>query len=235
MFWVKTFGATLLDSPDILYKKVIALNEKVCCVFGAGDITDKVNIPDGAFIIAADGGLDHLNKLGIVPNVVLGDFDSFVTEKPNSSFVQYPKEKDYTDMFIAVQYGYDKGFRDFVIYGGLGGKRFDHSIANLQLLEHFAKKGCKVILYGKNEAVTAVSAHFSSPASISFDSTYEGYISLFAFGGAVTGLTIKGLKYELEDSLLTTDFPLCVSNEFCGKTAEISFNTGTLIIINSLM
>lgn len=211
---------------------MIALNKKVCCIFGAGDVPDKIIIPDKAFIIAADGGLSHLNTLGLTPDIVLGDFDSYSNVISYENIIKYPKEKDYTDMFLAVKYGFDHNFRDFYIYGGLGGKRFDHSVANLQMLEHFSKKGCKINLYGKNQVVTAISAD-SSPASIAFDASCQGYISLFASGGKVTGLTIKGLKYELENSKLLTDFPLCVSNEFCGKDAAISIHTGTLIIIHS--
>lgn len=210
------------------------MNITKCFIFGAGDVPDVVNIPDNAFIIAADGGLAHLNRLGISPDMILGDFDSYKDEIYGINFIKYPKEKDFTDMFIAVQYAYKKGFTDICIYGGLGGNRFDHSVANLQLLEHFSKKGCKVVLYGKNEIVTAISAHFSSPASISFDASHKGYISLFASGEKVTGLTINGLKYELENSELCTDFPLGVSNEFCNKSAEITLKTGTLILIYSI-
>ena len=209
------------------------MNKTSCCIFGAGDVPDVINIPDNAYIIAADGGLGYLNKLGVNPDIILGDFDSYKEEISSSNFIKYPKEKDFTDMFIAVQYAHRRGFTNIFIYGGLGGNRFDHSVANLQLLEHFAKKGCNINLYGKNEIVTAISGVPSSPASISFDASHKGFISLFASGDKVTGLTIKGLKYELENSALSTDFPLGVSNEFCNKSAEITIKTGTLILIYS--
>ncbi len=209
------------------------LMDRICIIFGAGDLyVDKVDIPDGAVVIAADGGLRHTEYLGIKPDIILGDFDSFDLETVKDDRIVYPKEKDFTDMFIAVQHGYDMCIRKFIIYGGLGGKRIEHSIANLQLVEHFTKLGCEVILQADGEKITAIHANdFKEKAAISFSSNECGYISVFATGGDVLGLCIKGLKYELENKILKTDFPLGVSNEFCGKDAEISINSGTILIV----
>ena len=207
------------------------MNQKICCIFGAGDFTDSHTMPDNAFYIAADGGLKHLEKLNITPDVILGDFDSYDIKDYKENCIVFPKEKDYTDMFLAVKYAHELGYKEIHIYGGLGGKRFDHTFANIQMLEYYLKLGCKVILFGANEVITAISAHNRKAASISFDETNSGYISLFAVGGNVSGLTIKGLKYELNNATITTDFPLCVSNEFCSKQADISISSGTLLII----
>lgn len=207
--------------------------DRICVIFGAGDLyVDKVDIPDGAVVIAADGGLHHTEHLGIKPDFIMGDFDSYNINSINAKCIVYPKEKDYTDMFIAVQHGFDMGIRKFIIYGGLGGRRIEHTIANLQLLEYFTKLGCGIILQGDCEKITAIHNNNSKDGvSMNFTSNESGYISLFAAGGDVLGLCIKGLKYELENEVLKTDFPLGVSNEFCGEDAEISLTSGTLVIV----
>ena len=66
---------------------------------------------------------------------------------------------------------------------------------------------------------------------MSFDENYTGYISVFALDGDVKGLTVTGLKYQLEEKTLESDFPLGVSNEFCGEKSNISFSSGTLLIV----
>ena len=204
------------------------MEKKACYIFCAGDLYDeKINIPDNALVIAADGGLKHTDALGIKPDVILGDFDSH--EKPDCDCIVYPTQKDYTDSFIAAKYALENGIKTVHMYGVLGGKRLDHTVANLAMLEHFARLGVDITLHGDSQLVTAV--HAEKSASVYFDESASGYISLFAVGGNVEALSIKGLKYELENYTLKSEFPLGVSNEFTGKCAEITFGSGTLMII----
>ena len=208
--------------------------KKSCCIFGAGDLYVKqVCIPSDALVIAADGGLYHLRTLGIRPDVFLGDFDSADKADAGENCVVFPSEKDYTDMFLAVEYGVKAGCTEFDLYGALGGTRFEHTYANLQLLEHFAAQGHILRLHGDGEIITAVSQPSSSAQdkTIYFDESHRGYLSLFAMGGEVRGVTLKGLKYPLDKQTLRTDFPLGVSNEFCGVPSEIRFTSGTLLMI----
>lgn len=203
-----------------------------CIIFGAGDLYIKdIAVPSDTMVIAADGGIYHTKKLGIRPDVILGDFDSSDIKEHTKDAIVFPAEKDYTDMFLAIEHGYNAGIRTFHIYGALGGKRIDHTIANLQILEHFAKLNCEIFLYGENQIITAISAINDKGATVQFDSSLSGYISLFAVGSKVTGLTINGLKYTLYDYTLTTDFPICISNEFCGFESTIKFSSGTLLIV----
>ena len=98
------------------------MNDKVCYIFGAGDLyAASVDLPQAAFVIAADGGLYHAKKLGITPDVFLGDFDSADKKDAGENRVVFPSKKDYTDMFLAVEYGRKQGYTVFEIYGGLGG------------------------------------------------------------------------------------------------------------------
>lgn len=188
----------------------------------------EIAIPEDAMVIAADGGLKHTEKLGITPDIILGDFDS--AEKPDCECIVYPSEKDYTDSFIAAKYAFDNGIKTIHMYGVFGGERLDHTVANLAMLEYFAKMGCDITLHGGKQAVQAFFAD-GERTSIRFDAVNSGYISLFAMGGDIKGLDVKGLKYELSDYTLTTAFPLGVSNEFTGNPSEISFMSGTLMVI----
>ena len=100
-----------------------------CIIFGAAEF-DRLAEPIclGDFVIAADGGLRHTKKLSILPDEILGDFDS-LGYVPDTGVV-YPVEKDDTDTMLAVRRGLELGFRRFVIYGGLEGRRLDHTVAN---------------------------------------------------------------------------------------------------------
>ncbi len=208
------------------------MKKNSCYIFCAGDLyTDSVKIPEDCLVIAADGGIYHTNKLNIKPDIILGDFDSSEFKDTDTPRIIYPTEKDYTDSFIAVQHGFDLGIRNFRIYGALGGKRLEHTLANIQMLRYFCEKGCDITLSGDGQIVKAFSSQYTP--KLTFDKSYKGYISIFAASESVEGLTVKGLKYELENSTLTNSFPLGISNEFTGKTAEITFKTGTLILVYS--
>lgn len=205
---------------------------KSCYIFCAGDLyAEFVDIPKDALVIAADGGLYHTEALGIRPDVILGDFDSH--PKPDSDCIIYPTEKDFTDSFIAVKYAYDMGISDIFVYGALGGKRLEHTIANLQMCEYYTRLGCKIILFGDNQMVYTYHSD-GELVKIMLDEKNSGYVSIFAVGGSVEGVSIKGLKYSLENSVLSSSFPLGVSNEYIGKKPEISFTKGTIMVISCI-
>ena len=186
---------------------------------------DALAAPVGAedFLLAADGGLRHLNKLNLKPHGILGDFDSlgFVPEGAQV----FPVEKDDTDSIYAMRMGLERGYRDFVLYGGLGGSRMDHSIANLQSLLFLAARGARGRIYGDGSCCTLIKNE-----SISFPAEMKGNVSVFCMDGEARGVSIKGLKYELENAVLRSDFPIGVSNSFTGKTGHIAVRQGTLLV-----
>ena len=184
-------------------------------------------------IIALDGGLVYCEKNNIRPDYIIGDFDSLPEEKkallakyPKERILRLPCEKDDTDMLAAIKFAAQKGITDFVIYGGLGG-RLSHTIANLQCLMFLKEHGMTGILLGADTKVFLLQNE-----SYTFDKNESGYISVFAYSKAARGITLKNLKYELTDSVLTQSFPLGVSNEFIkGKTAQISVKDGSILDI----
>ena len=196
-----------------------------CVIFCAAEC-DGLARPIGpeSFVIAADGGLRHTEKLGIAPDAVLGDFDSlgFCPEGANV----FPVEKDDTDAMLAVRLGLERGCGEFLLYGSLDGPRLDHTVANFQTLQFLADHGAAGYLIGNTTMVTVV-----KNGEITFPAGLSGTISVFCMGPDAVGVTEKGLFYGLENASLTSGFPLGVSNHFTGEAAEISVKNGSLLVL----
>ena len=175
------------------------------------------------FVIAADGGLVHTEKLGIIPHEILGDFDS-LGHVPTGANV-FPVEKDDTDAMLAVRRGLDLGYREFILYGSLDGPRLDHTVANFQTLQYLADHGAAGYLVGNSCIVTVL-----KEGEISFPAGKEGTISVFCMGADAHGVTLRGLQYPLTDGTLTAGFPLGVSNHFIGKQASVAVREGCLLL-----
>lgn len=198
----------------------------ICYIVGAGECGKLDFIPDKSdMIIAADGGLRYLEKAGINPDVIIGDFDSLGINPEGENVIRLKPEKDITDMHAAVSIGLEKGYNKFKLYGALGG-RIDHSLANIQLTASLSQRNIKAEICDKKSYITAI-----TNGCIRFDSSRKGYISVFSHSDVSEGVSIDGLKYELNNSDLKNTFPLGVSNEFIGKPSEISVRSGTLIIV----
>ena len=196
-----------------------------CVIFCAAEF-DSLLVPIGQadFVLAADGGLRHPEKLNITPDGILGDFDS-LGYVPESAKV-FPVEKDDTDAMLAVRLGLQRGFREFLIYGGLGGERLDHTVANFQTLQFLADHGASGYLIGRDQLVTVL-----KNGALRFPAAAEGIVSVFCMGADAAGVTLRGLQYPLDSSTLTAGFPLGVSNHFLGKPSEISVKEGSLLVI----
>lgn len=202
--------------------------EKVCCVFGAGAYgtqRPEAAALSGALAIAADGGYAQMERWGIEPHLVVGDFDSLGRIPQGVEVVRHPVMKDDTDMMLAVEEGLARGCGRFLIYGGLGG-RLDHALANLHILAMLARRRCPAFLLGADCAITAVCG-----GTLAFAPGHKGTISIFAWGGAAKGISLTGLLYPLEDAELSPERPLGVSNEFTGQAAKIRVADGTLIVL----
>lgn len=205
---------------------------KICVIFGAGEYyAGTPVVPDGAYVVAADGGLDHTRELGIVPDVMVGDFDSLEGRPPRTDVrtITLPSLKDDPDMLSALKVGWAAGCREFHVYGGLGG-RIDHTISGIQLMTLLAGHGASGYLYGDGLIVTAITdGKLSFPAHpVPEDGRM---VSAFSHSDVSLGVNEPGLKYELKDSTLTNTMVQGISNEFRdGIDAAISVEHGTLIV-----
>lgn len=202
---------------------------KECWIFGSGEITDysAYNVPADAYIIAADGGYSHVKRLGLVPDLLLGDFDSLTDEMPkNCRIMTVPAEKDDTDMMLAVKTALNEGYENMILCGGLGG-RLDHTIANIQTLEYIAKHKVNGMIYSERNTIL-----LQQKGCRSYKKQEGVYFSLFALTETAE-VTTRGTKYNLTDYKLTRDFPLGVSNEIVEEYADVEVKSGILLVLFS--
>ena len=142
------------------------------------------------------------------------------------TFTRALTEKDDTDMVFALRRGLDMGYRRFVLLGGLGG-RLEHTLGNLQLLDWLSTQGAVGFLAGEKTAATCI----RDGSSITFPDYMTGYLSVFCNSGTAQGVTLTGLKFLLENAVLTSSFPVGVSNEFLGQPAQVSVREGCLLLV----
>ena len=198
---------------------------KKCYIVGAGDFPYGFEPCEGDLVIAADGGYDSLKKNGIRCDLLIGDLDSIQDVPSGMEILRHPVKKDETDMHLAFLEGKRRGYADFCIYGGTGGRE-DNTFANYSLLLYIKEAGCRATLYGKKNITTVIKNEEAS-----FDGEVGLHFSAFALGGCAVGVTIRGLEYECENITLTPEFPLAVSNRFIGKTASVKVDTGALLVM----
>lgn len=198
---------------------------KQCVIFCAAEfeaLLQPIRAED--YLIAADGGLRHTQKLRITPHEILGDFDSLGYTPADAAV--FPVEKDDTDAMLAVRRGLALGYRKFLLYGSLDGPRLDHTVANFQTLQFLCDHEAAGILAGNTMLATVV-----KNGCLSFPEGCTGTVSVFCMGADAHGVTLKGLYYPMENGTLTAGFPLGVSNHFTGVPGEIIVKDGSLLVI----
>ena len=199
---------------------------KTCYIVAAGDANDiNIEKEENDIIIACDAGLEHCRNNRINPDYVIGDFDSLGFIPQNNNVIILPVEKDDTDTSYAVKYAMENGFTRFVIFCGTGGKRPEHTYANIALLGFISKNCGEAFLVDKSCVITAI-----TDSVIHFDENMSGDISVFSFDTRSCGITEKGLKYSLDNVTLNNTDIIGVSNSFIGMKSSVSVEKGTLII-----
>jgi thiamine pyrophosphokinase len=189
------------------------------------DIRGSVGLTADDFVICADGGYAYARKENIIPDVIIGDFDSWQGELPEDiKIIRFPIEKDDTDTLLCLKYGMEQGFLEFVIAGGMGG-RIDHTVANLQCMSFAAEHGKKIWMIDSRNAVTIIDG-----CSIEIKKQEGRKLSLLSFSEECRGVSAKGVRYPLQNAVLKNDFPLGASNEFIAETAEITCLFGKLLV-----
>jgi len=210
--------------------------KKRCFIAGAGEFDERVSPGVDDFVIAADGGFVALTFRGYTPDLLVGDFDSINKDylpdyiklmEDNSRVIRTPAEKDDTDMMLAVKQGLERGYKEFIINGGLGG-RLDHTLANVQTLVYLTQQGACGVLAGRDEFITAIK---NSEIKLKPNKHINSTVSIFCAKDKAEGVTLKGLKYPLKNATITSDYPIGISNETTGKIATISVTGGILIVM----
>ena len=200
---------------------------KVCYVIGAGEFYGELSPTPSDLVIAADGGLDTLLSLGVRCDLLVGDMDSLKGTPTGIEAVKHPVEKDETDMHLAYLEGVKRGYKKFVLFGGVGGRE-DHTFANYSLLLYAKQHGHDMKLVSKSGTVFVIKDEEIKLAGKKGDT-----LSVFAFGSVCAGVSIRGAKYETDKITLSPDFPLGVSNEFACECVSISVESGNLLVMHS--
>ena len=200
---------------------------KRCFIFAAGTFYGLRERPaPGDLVIAADAGYRVCQQAGIVPDLLLGDFDSMDQPADFSNVHRSPVEKDDTDTMLAVKTALEQGCGTVYIYGGTGGKRLDHTLANLQSLLYLRRRGARGWLYDNDFIWTAIENE-----TLTVEKTVEwGLFSAFCLGDRAEGIDETGFQYPLRDATLTPEFPLGVSNHILEPQARITVRKGALAV-----
>ncbi len=201
---------------------------KICSIIcGSPDgRLDKSSVE--GLVICADSGLDHAKAAGITPDIAVGDFDSCHCALPEGvEVIRVSPIKDDTDTVLAADTAIERGCTELRFFCALGG-RFDHSFANVQMLEYLRGRGVKAVLYGGNESIRLL----ADGESIILQNQ-GGFVSVFALSD-VAEVTEIGMKYPLEHYPMKRSFPLGISNEIAAEYGEITVHSGTAIVCISL-
>ena len=199
----------------------------ICYIVGAGEFYGEFTPTKGDLVIAADGGYSKLTELGITPDVLVGDMDSLPCRLPAEGveIIRHPVEKDETDAYLAYRIGRERGYTDFMLYGGVGG-RPDHTFANYSLLYGAKLDGYNITLVDKDYDIFVINNE-----SVTLIGERGKTFSVFAIGGECSSVTIQGAKYCCESVTLTEAFSLGVSNSFVDTPVYVSAEGGALLIM----
>ena len=217
--------------------------KKVLIITGGRTDTDFVTeaykeySPD--VVIVADRGVMAAKELDIIPDYIVGDFDSgdtTVVEYFKSQFEVYGKpmvrtfnpEKDETDTELAISLALTLNPKEIVLLGATG-TRLDHTMANIELLYRMMESGVKARII---DEYNVISIH-DKEITLKRDKAFGEYFSLIPFTENVKGLNIRGAKYEVENYILSSGSSLGVSNEFMKNIVKISFDSGILILFQT--
>ena len=202
---------------------------KRCVIVGGADIGNyeyvRSLLSGEDFFVFCDSGLKHMDRLGVRPSLIVGDFDSHENPHLEAETIVLPREKDDTDTVYGVKEALKRGFDTFLLIGVVGG-RLDHTLGNVSILlylDAIGKNGVIVDDYSEMEIVS------SSPVSVS---DRYAYFSLLNVSGRAKGVTIQNAKYPLDNAEITCEYQYGISNEVLpGRTAIVSVRDGRLLLI----
>lgn len=203
-----------------------------CVVIGGADITryDRIRpyLREDDFYICCDSGLKHREGLGIVPDLIVGDFDSHADPHLAVETITLPCEKDDTDTVFAVKEALGRGFEEFLLVGVIGG-RLDHTLGNVSLLLMLSAQGKTAVAVDDFSEMEMVDRR---PAQIS---DAYAFFSLLNISGTARGITIQNAKYPLDGAEITCEYQYGISNEVLpGKTAQVWVREGRLLLVKVL-
>lgn len=208
---------------------------KTAAVFCGADIKDYgfLNAIDlsSAYIICADSGLRHAKALGIKPNLIVGDHDSWHGTYPDGSEkIECRPEKDFTDTDICIREAIGSGYDTILLFGATGG-RLDHEFSHYCLMAYALKRGARVKMIDENNEIWMENKPFKLKRG-DVERNGKRYVSFFPYGRDIDCFSVRGLKYTADKIPLKCSEATASSNEFDGgDTAEIDFSDGIVLVM----
>lgn len=212
---------------------------KVCIILnGIIDDYEKIKLiienENYDYIICADGGANHLFKMDITPNYIIGDLDSVNKDvlnhykEKNVNFEKFPSKKNETDTELCILLAKELNSTHIDFVGALGG-RIDHCLANINLLYYVREKDIYPRIISSKEEI-----YIAKSEGINIYGTKGDIISVIPIKEDAIGVTLKNLEYPLENYNMKFSVPLGISNVMLGKMCEISVEDGSLLIIKNI-
>lgn len=207
-----------------------------CVIISAGPAEPElaVLLRAGDFIIACDAGYRNCEKLGCKPDIMVGDFDSAPQPQQGcDDIVVLPHVKDDTDTEYAAKLAEQKGFDEVLMLGALGGKRLEHTLANISTGLRLEERGVRVTIQDARSRITYV----LGGQTREYKKEKYFYFSAFPLEGRAEGVCMRGSFYELDGALLAADnFSLTTSNEYAAGSGCITVSTrrGALAVVETM-
>lgn len=205
-------------------------------IVGSGKIENYNNLKreclSNDYIICADGGAVLVDKVDILPDMIIGDLDSINTNILNKfktldvEFKKYPEKKDYTDMELCLNHAISIGASEITIMGGTG-SRLDHTLANIFLLYLLLEKNIKGKIIDDNNEVYIIND------VIELKQDEKEYVSIIPISNIVYGISTNGFEYETNKLNLKFGSARGVSNKLKNYTGKIQIDNGLCLIIKS--
>lgn len=215
------------------------MSKKIVIVSG-GELDEQLALSyldeeSGSYVIGVDKGMEFLYSHQIVPDYIVGDFDSvnpgiaeYYRMQTNVPVREFNPVKDASDTEIAVRLAMTLGGKELIILGATGG-RIDHLWANVQTLAVPFKAGVKAYIIDTQNRISLI----GDETHLKKEEAYGPYFSVFPLGETVYGFNITGAKYPLKDHTLTPYDSLCVSNQIDAEEVVIEFGGGTVILMET--
>lgn len=184
-------------------------------------------------LICANGGTRHCLALDRVPHVLVGDLDSVAPDQlatlevAGTHVERHPREKDETDIELALNYAVRAGATQIVLLGALGG-RLDQTLANLLILSRAEWQVPILLVEGDQIAFV-----LHDGKRITFSGQTGAIVSAIPLSEEVTGITYSGLRYKLTDATLPFGSTRGISNEMVGSEATVSIGEGVLLLVTA--
>lgn len=208
------------------------MNNKRCFLYCGGELDPSrvcESPAEGELAVAVDGGLDGAKRCGVIPKLIIGDFDSVTLAEardyPHADIITHPAVKNDTDLMLAVKHVLSLGYNELYIVGGLGG-RLDHTLSALFLLEYLSGQDCNAVIDSGHNRV-----RLQEVGTLTLSTTHK-YVGIVPLSERAM-VSLTGFKYPLTDAVLARSYSYTVSNELTGEYGEIEIKVGYVLIVES--